>query len=71
MEWCHDGFWVDLGSRAVTDPYETGTGVELDRVERSGSWTNFAWRTRAAYRRGLGPYNRGYNYGPRPVRSLP
>jgi len=67
-EWCRDWYGSDYyKSSPSKDPVGPSTGSV--RVERGGSWLNFARDVRAAYRNWLAP---GYRYiylGFRPVRS--
>ena len=51
-EWCQD-WYGDYPSGSVTDP--TGPSNGSSRVYRGGSWLNFAWICRSAFRGSLDP----------------
>ncbi|MFC1610011.1 formylglycine-generating enzyme family protein [Myxococcota bacterium] len=67
-EWCGDGFVLDLGTDAVTDPWGPVDG--LDRVLRGGDWLGPAWLARFSSRDRDAPDFRFPSIGFRPVRSL-
>jgi formylglycine-generating enzyme required for sulfatase activity len=48
-EWCSDK-WHDNYSGAPTDGSSWGTGTDNNRVQRGGSWDNYAVDCRSAYR---------------------
>ena len=65
-EWCAD--WSgDYPTGSVTDP--TGPNSGSDRVNRGGSWYNFARNARSARRNGFVPGSRINNLGFRPALS--
>ncbi|MGI9239523.1 MAG: formylglycine-generating enzyme family protein, partial [Verrucomicrobiales bacterium] len=65
-EWCWD-LYGDYPSSAVTDPHGPASGTL--RVVRGGSWLNFAFSCRAAYRYNYYPGNSGFSLGFRFARS--
>ena len=66
-EWCHDGYKVNLGSAAQTDPVGSGS----NQVYRGGGWDNSAEALRAARRLNITATARVSTIGFRPVRTLP
>lgn len=48
LEWCLDWYTSNLGTAAVTDPKDAGSGS--DRVVRGGNWFHDAQFCRSAYR---------------------
>ena len=65
-EWVQDWYGSYPGG-SVTDP--TGPGSGSDRVERGGSWFNFAWSSRSANRFRSSPGNRFGDLGFRLLRE--
>jgi formylglycine-generating enzyme required for sulfatase activity len=68
FEWCND--WYDgsyYSSSPGSDPAGPTTGS--NRVQRGGSWLNYAFLCRVAYRINLNPAARYINYGFRLVLS--
>ncbi|HEX3019614.1 MAG TPA: formylglycine-generating enzyme family protein [Chitinispirillaceae bacterium] len=55
-EWCND-WYGDYTEKPVTDPQGPENGV--GRVMRGGSWFNYAWYCRSAFRSYVGPGLRG------------
>jgi formylglycine-generating enzyme required for sulfatase activity len=64
-EWCWD-WYGGYGTAAQTDPLGAVSGA--DRVERGGSWGNFGWNLRSAYRIYGNPSSGDYFLGFRLVR---
>ena len=68
-EWCEDLF--GSYAQAPLDGSAKGSAGASRRVFRGGSWSDYAWNCRSAYRVRSAP---GYRYdylGFRPARSLP
>jgi formylglycine-generating enzyme required for sulfatase activity len=65
-EWCGD-WWGDYSSSSQTNP--TGANSGSGRVNRGGSWGNFARYCRSSSRNGSIPEYRGNGYGLRLVLS--
>jgi formylglycine-generating enzyme required for sulfatase activity len=59
-EWCGD-WYGDYPTGNVTDP--TGPASGSTRVDRGGSWYNFAWSSRSAYRGWVTPDDRSCDLG--------
>ncbi|MBQ7589727.1 MAG: formylglycine-generating enzyme family protein [Verrucomicrobia bacterium] len=59
-EWCAD-FYEDYPTSAVVDP--TGPDAGIERVARWGSWWNYAWGCRSAYRGSDAPDAKYTNLG--------
>ena len=59
-EWCAD-FYEDYPASAVVDP--TGPDAGIERVARWGSWWNYAWGCRSAYRGSDAPDAKYTNLG--------
>ena len=57
-EWCQD-WYGDYPTGSVTDP--TGPSLGSTRVIRGGSWSDYAWYCRSAFRGRLMPDYR-YDY---------
>jgi len=53
-EWCQD-YYGDYESAGVTDPVGTTEKDGSFRVFRGGSWINFAWFCRSAFRSRFSP----------------
>jgi formylglycine-generating enzyme required for sulfatase activity len=68
FEWCHDWYAAYPGG-AETDPAGPPSGSS--RFLRGGSWFTHAFYARAACRGYSNPYDRGYNFGGRILRSGP
>jgi formylglycine-generating enzyme required for sulfatase activity len=49
-EWCADGLRTYNGELQVDPRGPEDTGEEARRADRGGSWINFAWNARSAYR---------------------
>ncbi|RIZ71018.1 MAG: formylglycine-generating enzyme family protein [Methylococcales bacterium] len=49
-EWCADIWQQQLSSEPVTDPLITGVDGDSARVVRGGSWSDYGWYVRSAYR---------------------
>lgn len=66
-EWCEDVYRSDLGDTAAVDSISTALDAPasgtLNRVLRGGSWNDFGWSVRSAYRFSLAPDNRLHNLG--------
>ena len=58
-EWCRD--WFDFYSGDATDP--KGSATVSNRVFRGGSWSDYAWGCRVAYRFSLDPSYRNSDLG--------
>ncbi|HMT93871.1 SUMF1/EgtB/PvdO family nonheme iron enzyme [uncultured Thiothrix sp.] len=54
-EWCEDGY-AEYPLQAIIDP--RGAPASSARVRRGGSWSNFGWSVRSAYRRSYAPDDR-------------
>ena len=65
-EWVQDWYGRYPGG-SVTDP--TGPESGSYRVERAGSWNNYAWICRSAHRYRASPGNRSHNLGFRLLRE--
>jgi len=65
-EWCQDWYGA-YPSGPETDP--TGPAVGTDRIVRGGSWPDFAWLCRSAFRNKLAPESRYNNLGMRVIRE--
>ena len=65
-EWCEDRYG-DYPSGHVTDPEGPSSGSY--RVIRGGSWFNYAWMCRAAFRSHKNPYRSDYRLGLRLART--
>jgi formylglycine-generating enzyme required for sulfatase activity len=62
FEWCAD--WYDADYYSTSPPSDpSGPNVGSYRVDRGGSWGNYASRARSAYRLGDTPGYRGFNLG--------
>jgi formylglycine-generating enzyme required for sulfatase activity len=68
-EWCRDWYTNSFGTASVADP--AGAAAGSSRVFRGGGWDYPASGCRSAYRPGIGPSTRYYNFGFRLVRTLP
>jgi formylglycine-generating enzyme required for sulfatase activity len=64
-EWCQD-WYGNYGSGAVTDPAGPATGS--DRVLRGGSWYDYNYNCRSAYRYTYDPAQADSTFGLRLVR---
>ncbi|MBQ7590625.1 MAG: SUMF1/EgtB/PvdO family nonheme iron enzyme [Verrucomicrobia bacterium] len=62
IEWCLD-WYGSYPSSAVTDPKGVSTGSYSYRVIRGGSWGDYAYCCRSAYRYGSYPGNHYDYYG--------
>ena len=67
-EWCHDWYVEDLGTSLSVDPWGSSTGAL--KVNRGGSWFNFARNERVANRGRTASDSKGAFRGFRPVKTL-
>ncbi len=66
LEWCAD-WYSEYPSETMIDPIGSDKGAS--RVLRGGGWGDFGRIVRSAFRLGLGPARRGFNFGFRLARG--